>query len=205
LGGRFDPSLLRRTRIYLRKGEFGLAIQDAEAALPYANRSRDPLRGKVYQITGEAYARVAGSNQGLQKKSLNLLDQVGRIIRKGNLEADGSFAKLDLTSLYVERAEALRQFGQFDDARNALAIARDNLSPELTRWQINILLEEAETYLAEQEYDDSATVALEALKVVDVLQLGGKKEQIRRLYGELYKWNPNYPLVRLLGTELGLL
>src|SRR5258706_14785676 len=51
-------SLLRRTRIYLRKGEFGLAIQDAEAALPYADRSRDPLRGKVYQITGEAYARV---------------------------------------------------------------------------------------------------------------------------------------------------
>ena len=121
------------------------------------------------------------------------------------MEADGSSAKLDLTSLYVERAEALRQFGQFDDARNALAIARDNLSPELTRWQINILLEEAETYLAEQEYDDSATVALEALKVVDVLQLGGKKKQIRRLYGELYKWNPNYPLVRLLGTESGLL
>ena len=198
-------SLLRRTRIYLRKGEFGLAIQDAEAAHPYADRSRDPLRGKVYQITGEAYARVAGSNQELQKKSLNLFDQVGRIVRKGNLEADGSFAKLDLTSLYVERAEALRQFGQFDDARNALAIACDNLSPELTRWQINILLEEAETYLAEQEYDDSATVALEALKVVNVLQLGGKKEQIRRLYGELCKWNANYPLARLLGNELELL
>ncbi len=198
-------SLLRRTRIYLQKGDFQLAIQDAEAALPYADHSRDPLKGKVYQILGESYARVAGSDQSLQKKSLTFFDQVGRIVRKGNLEPDGSFVKLDLTSLYIERAEALRQFGQFTDAHNALAIASDNLSPELTRWQINILLEEAETYFAQKEYGDSATLALDALKLVGALQLGGKMERIRRLYTRLYAWDPNYPEVRLLGKELQLL
>jgi hypothetical protein len=198
-------SFLRRTRIYLQKGDYQLAIQDAEAALPYANRSRDPLKGKVYQITGEAYGRIAGSSQELQKKSLGYFDQVGRIVRKGNLEADGSFARLDLTSLYIERAEALRQFRQFDDAHDALAIARDNLSPQLTRWQINIMLEEAETYYAQGNHDDSAAIALDALKLVNTLRLDGKKERIRRLYQTLYTWNANYPLVRLLGQELSML
>lgn len=198
-------SLLRRTRIYLQKGDFHNAIQDAEAALPYADHSRDPLKGKVYQILGESYARVAGGDQTLQKKSLAFFDQVGRIVRKGNLEPDGSFVKLDLTSLYIERAEALRQFGQFTNAHNALASASDNLSPELTRWQINILLEEAETYFAQKAYADSATLALDALKLVGALQLGGKMQRIRRLYMRLYAWDPNYPEVRLLGKELQLL
>lgn len=197
-------SLLRRSRIYLGKGEYQPALQDAEAAIPYADRSRDPLKGKVYQITGEAYGRVAGSSQELQKKSLSYFDRVGRIVRKGNIEADGSFARLDVTSLYIERAEALRQFGQFDDAYNALAIARNNLSPQLTRWQINIMLEEAETYFAQEERDDSATIAIDALKLVNTLQLDGKKERIRRLYHNLHAWNANYPLVRLLGQELGM-
>ncbi|SRR6266699_3160519 len=198
-------SLLRRTRIYLGKGDYTLALQDAEAALPFADHSRDPLKGKVYQILGETYGRVANSSQELQKKSLGLFDKVGRIVRKGNLEADGSFAKLDITSLYVERAEALRQFSKFGDAHDALAIARDNLSPELTRWQVNILLEEAETHFAEKDYDDSATIALETLKLVNTLQLHGKKERIRRLYWKMQQWNANYPLVRLLGQDLGLL
>jgi transcriptional regulator with XRE-family HTH domain len=198
-------SLLRRTRIYLGKSDYQLALQDAEAAIPYADRSRAPLKGKVYQIAGEAYGRVAGSSQELQKKSLDYFDQVGRIVRKGKIEADGSFARLDVTSLYIERAEALRQFGHFDDASDALAIARNNLSPQLTRWHINVMLEEAETYFAQGERDDSATVALDALKLVNALRLDGKKERIRRLYRNLYAWDANYPLVRLLGQELGML
>ena len=198
-------SLLRRTRIYLQSKDYTLALQDAEAALPYADRSRDPLKGKVYQIIGETSARIAGSDQHLQTKSLKLFDQVGRIVRKGNLEADGSFTKLDITSLYIERAEALTKFGQFDDAHDAIAIAREKLSPEFTRWNVNILLGEAETYFAEKEYEDCITIALDALKIVDVLQLQGKKERIRRLFRELQKIDANYPLTRLLGKELNML
>ncbi len=129
---------------------------------------------------------------------------MGRIVRKGKIEADGSFARLDVTSLYIERAEALRQFGQFDDAHNALAIAQNNLSPQLTRWHLNIMLGEAETYYAQGEHDDSATIALDALKLINTLRLDGKKERIRRLYRNLYTWDANYPLVRLLGQQLGM-
>lgn len=197
-------SLLRRTRIYLGQGEYQLALQDAEAAIPYADRSRAPLKGKVYQITGEAYGRIAGKNQAIQKKSLSYFDQVGRIVRKGKIEADGSFARLDVTSLYIERAEALRQFGHFNDAHDALAIARTNLSPQLTRWHINILLEEAEAYYAQGGRDDSATIALDALKLINALRLDGKKARIRRLYRNLYSQDANYPLVRLLGQESGM-
>ena len=151
------------------------------------------------------YARVAGSDQQLQGKSLKLFDQVGRIVRKGNLEADGSFTKLDITSLYVERAEALTKFGKFDEAHDAIAIARDKLSPELIRWNVNILLGEAETYFAEKEYSDCVTIMLDALKIVDALQLHSKKERIRRLFRALQQKDANYPLTRLLGKELGML
>lgn len=75
---------------------------------------------------------------------------------------------------------------------------------QLTRWQINIMLEEAETYNAQGNRDESATVALDALKLVNTLRLDGKKERIRRLYQNLYARDANYPLVRLLGQELGM-
>ena len=66
------------------------------------------------------------------------------------------------------------------------------------------MLEEAETYNAQGNRDESATVALDALKLVNTLRLDGKKERIRRLYQNLHARDANYPLVRLLGQELGM-
>src|SRR5579883_1270062 len=119
-------SLLRRARAYHHLPERELALKDALAALPYADLSRDPLKGKCYQMAGESQAYLAGNNKELQEKSLGYFNKAAQIARKGNLEPDGSFVKTDLTSVYIEKAQALALFGRFEEAHNALAVARKN-------------------------------------------------------------------------------
>ncbi len=200
-------SLQRRARIYMQSHQYQKAKEDAEAALPYANKSRDPLRGKTYQIWGEALAHLAGDDKDLQQKSRAAFRQVGAIVRKsnGNPEPDGTFMKLDLTSLYIEMAEAFILWRQFEDARNALAIARKQLSPELTRWHVNILLTEADMYSAQGDYADSADTALEALKIVQSVKMGSKEERIRAMLPQFIASIPNDQATKELIQRLGVL
>ncbi len=196
-------SLLRRARIYLRQESYDLAYLDTQKALPYADLSRDPLRGKVYQIAGEALGRVAGNNKALQEKSLFYFNEAGKIARKGDLTPDGSFVKTDLTSIYIERAEALTLFGRFQDAHNALTIARKNLKPGLMRWEVNLLIEEAKTYYAQKEYDNCCSSLLSALKIVREANLQSKEDRIIGLYQQVKQKSPTSPEVLDLGKMLG--
>ncbi len=198
-----SSSLFRRARTYLKQERFGQAVQDLEGALPYADKSRDPLRGYVYQTTAEVYSLVANEDKQIQKKSLIMLDQVGRIVRKGNLENDGSFVKLNTSGLYMDRARAMIKFGKAEDAFDALQIARTNLGPELTRWQARLLIAEAQCYLIEGEYDSSSQLALDALKIVRATQSRSNEAQIKSLYQQLKQYQQNDPLVSRLGIQLG--
>lgn len=197
-------SLQRRSRIYMQSHQYQLAFQDAQRALPYATKSRDPLKGKTYQIYAEALAHLAGNDKSLQEKSRDYFRQVGTIVRKGNLEPDGTFMKLDLTSLYIEMAEAFILWRQFDDARNALAIARKQLSPELTRWQVNILLTEADMYNAQGHYADGADSALEALKIVQAVKMDSKEQRIRAMLPQFVQSIPRYEATKQLSQRLAI-
>jgi tetratricopeptide (TPR) repeat protein len=192
-------SLLRRARAYHRVPERDLALKDAVDALPYADLSRDPLKGKCYQMAGESQAYLAGNNKDLQEKSLGYFNKAAQIARKGNLEPDGSFVKTDLTSIYIERAQALALFGRFEEAHNALAIARKNLSPELTRWQVNLLIEEATTYFAQGDISSCCYSLIEALPIVRAINLPSKEQKISTLYEHCSERDPNSSLVKKLG------
>jgi transcriptional regulator with XRE-family HTH domain len=176
-------SLVGRIRIYFYKQLYEQALQDAETACSYADADllRDPLKGKCYQMAGEAQAYLAEDDKILQDKSLTYFYKAGRIARKGTLESDGSFVKTDLTSIYIERAKALRLFRRFDEAHNAFAIARKNLSPELTRWQVNLLIEEAKTYFAEGDVTSCCSSLIDAIPIVRAIQLQSREEPIRSL------------------------
>jgi tetratricopeptide (TPR) repeat protein len=175
-------SLLRRARAYHHRPERELALQDALNALPYADLSRPPLKGKCYQMAGESQAYLAGNNTTLQEKSLDYFNTAAKIARKGNMEPDGSFVKTDITSIYIERAKALTLFGRFDEAHDAFEIARKNLSPELTRWQVNLLIEEAKTYLAEGDISSCCYSLFDALPIVRAINLPSKEASIYDLY-----------------------
>jgi transcriptional regulator with XRE-family HTH domain len=195
-------SLLRRARISIQQQSYDLAYQDAQKALPYADLSRDPLKGKVYQIAGETLAYIAGNDVALQKKSLEYFNEAGRIARKGNLKPDGSFVKVDLTSIYIERAKALTLFRRYDDAHNALAVARKNLSPGLIRWEINLLIQEARTYYEQQQYNLCCISLLDALKLVRAVKLESKEDRISTLYQQCQEKDPRSPAVQKLGKVL---
>lgn len=150
-------------------------------------------------MAGESQAHLAGNDKDLQEKSLTYFSKAAQIVRKGNLEPDGSFVKTDVTSVYIERAEALTLFGRFDEAHNALAIARKNLSPELTRWQINLLIEEAKTYFAQGDISSCCYSLVEALPMVRAINLPSKEGKITDLYGYCNEREPGNSVVKRLG------
>lgn len=195
-------SLFRRAKTYLKQEKHDIAIQDLEAALPYADRSREALRGYVYQATAEAYSIVAGEDLQAQKKSLHIFDQVGRIIRKGNAEDDGSFVKLNIAGLYMDRANALKFYHKPKEAHDALDIARSNLGPELTRWQARLLIADAQIYLAEKDTESCCEMAFGALKVVRATQSRSNEMRVQNLYQQLRASHPGHPLVNRLGIQL---
>jgi tetratricopeptide (TPR) repeat protein len=176
-------SLVGRIRIYFYMQLYAEALRDAEAGCMYADAGllRDPLKGKCYQMAGEAQAYLAGEDRVLQDKSIAYFDKAGRVARKGNMEPDGSFVKTDLTSIYIERAKALTLFRRFDEAHNAFAIARKKLSPELTCWQVNLLIEEAKTYFAQGEIENCCLALLDALPIVRAINMHNREGFIRRL------------------------
>lgn len=191
-------SLLRRARILLRRDEYPAALQDALAALPYADLARDPLKGKCYQMAGEAQGYLASTNRELQEKSLAYFNKAAQMARKGKLEPDGSFVKTDLTSIYIEKADALTLFKRYQEAHNALAIARKNLSPELTRWQINLLLSEARAYIAEEDVDSCCYSLIDALNIVRAVKLSSKEERILSVYKTCKSLDPGNATMKSL-------
>jgi tetratricopeptide (TPR) repeat protein len=191
-------SLLRRARVLIRRNEYEAALQDALAALPYADLARDQLRGKCYQMAGEAQGYLAETSRELQEKSLAYFNKAAQIVRKGNLEPDGSFVKTDLTSIYIEKADALTLFGRMQEAHNALGVARKNLSPELTRWEVNLLLSESRAYLAEKDIDSCCYSLIDALNIVRAVKLSSKEDRILSVYQTCKSLAPGNPTMKRL-------
>lgn len=194
-------SLDHRSGSHARQKRYDLALLDIQRALPYADRSRSILRGNVYLVAAEKHMRVQG--QRAEHEVMGFLDTVGSIVRKGHLEDDGSFLKLNVASLHIERAKILTQFHHFEDAHNSFKIAHKNLSPDLVSWQANILIEEAETCFQEEEIDGCCEQASRALKIVRTLQSRSREERIQRLYIRCRKRAPHNISVYRLGEALG--
>lgn len=200
-------SLYRRGRAYVERGQYDLAVEDLERALPYAQRSRDPLRCYVYICVTEAYSLLAPADKSLQKKSLNLLDDVGRSVRAALgsvLEGDGSFTKVDVPGLYMIRGDVLRRFGRLDDAQDALLIVRDHLPKNFTRWQGNLLIAEAQLCRVDGDYSGACELAQDALAIIAETRSSSSKAKIERLYKSLVKVAPRHSGVQGLGDRLGL-
>ena len=144
----------------------------------------------------------------LQKKSIDLLDEVGRVVRacRGRvLERDGSYTRVDVPGLYMVRGDVLRRFGRLDDAQDALLIVRDNLPHNFTRWQGNLLVADAQLCHAEGDYRGTCELAQDALSFVDETHSSSTRAKIERLYGSLVQQAPRNPGVSTLGKRLGLL
>ncbi|MGH2496766.1 MAG: helix-turn-helix domain-containing protein [Ktedonobacteraceae bacterium] len=194
-------ALEHRSGTYARMKQFDLALTDIQRALPYADRSRSILKGNVYLVAAEKYTRVHGLKA--EREVMGFFDTVRGIVRKGHLEGDGSFLKLNTASLHIEQAKVLTCFQRFAEAHNSYKIAHKYLSDDLTSWQANILLEEAETYLKEDEIEGCCESAIEAFKIVHSLRSPSREERLRRLHQQCRVRAPNNARVFRLGEMLG--
>jgi DNA-binding SARP family transcriptional activator len=199
-------SLYRRAKIWLAQQKYELASQDLEHALPYAQRSRNPLRCYILMLLAETYSHFVRDDKQNFKKSFILLDEVDQAVRShGVLEGDGSYVKVDTPGLYMIRGDVLRRSGQFQDARKALDIVRENLPKEFTRWQGNLLFSEASLALAEHDVSSACQYGFDALEIARATDSRSGETKVHRLYRDIYKIEPSHPHTKELGARLGLL
>ncbi len=87
---------------------------------------------------------------------------------------------------------------RFSEAHSALAIARKNLSPELTRWQVNLLIEEAKTYFAEGGISSCCQTLVDALPIARAIHLQSREKPIQSLLKQCQKREPSNEDVKRL-------
>jgi transcriptional regulator with XRE-family HTH domain len=201
-------SLYRRAKIHAKQQSYAQAIRDLENALPYAKRSRDPLRCYIFMLLAEMYSLLTPADASLFQKSLKLLDEIDRAVRTyGVLEGDGSFVKVDTPGLYMIRGDVLRRSGAIKEAQNALLIAKESLPKEFIRWRGNLCLSEAQLAFADGDIGGSCQLALLALDFIEVTRSQSNTGEVRRLYSDITrsgKIEPSHPRLKDLGARLGV-
>jgi DNA-binding SARP family transcriptional activator len=196
-------SLFRRAKTYLKQQCPEKALQDLEAALIYARRARDPLKGYVHQAAAEAYTSIAGpADRQLEQESLTLLDNVESLLHNGHLEDDGSFVKVNISGVSMDRARVLTHFRKAPQARQALVTARQHLGPELIRWQCRLLLADAEVHFAEDDVQSCCEALSEALKIARATHSLSNEARIDTWYQQLNILYAHQAPVRQLGEQL---
>lgn len=198
-------SLQRRSRIYLSGKRYKEGLADALKALPYGDLSRDPTKGKCYQIAGEVVGFLAAGRRDWQERSIAYYDKAIEIARHGDLSQDGSFYRSDLTSVLIEKAETLSLFGRYDDAHAALETARENLSPTVNRWRLNLLVTEAQIYVAQHAITDAAYVMSDALSLAHDLDLPRKVGHIQALFIQARHIEPGNEQLAQVARQLALI
>lgn len=198
-------SLHRRARTYIDMRRYDLAVADLERALPFARHSRDPLRSYLLVCLAEALSMLYPGDEHLEKRCLNLLDEVSRTVRASRsqvLENDGSYTRVDVPGLYMIRCDVLRRFNRLNDAQDALLIVRGNLPRNFTRWQSNLLIADAQLCHAQGDYSGACDLALEGLAFVDETRSSSTRVKIERLYASLVQQIPQNTGVQALGKRL---
>ncbi len=196
-------SLFRQAKTLLKRHQIQEALDHLEAACVYAQRARAPLKGYVYQATAEASALAAHTGDGSrQQYALTLLDRAEQVLAMGEQGDDGSFVKLNVAGLSLDRAGVLIHFQQFPEARSLLDATRTHLGGDLPRWQTRLLLAEAQTHLAEHNPEASSEKALQALSVLQATQSQSGLSRIASLYQQLEATYAHHGMVQRLGEQL---
>ena len=172
-------SLFRRAKTHEAHRQLTAALADINAALPYAQRSRDQLRGYVFQMAGELISRLPPSQENAKRYRF-LMEEPRRILRKGAIEDDKSFTKLSLTGYQQDRARGFLRFGDYDAALEALAVAEKAQTPEMTRWAAETAILRAQVFAATGEVEWACSELEEALPLVTATRSSGKKRKARQ-------------------------
>jgi len=118
------------------------------------------------------------------------------------LEDDGSFVKVNISGVSMDRARVLTHFRKAPQARQALVTARQHLGPELIRWQCRLLLADAEVHFAEDDVQSCCEALSEALKIARATHSLSNEARIDTWYQQLNILYAHQAPVRQLGEQL---
>ncbi|MBV9691862.1 MAG: helix-turn-helix transcriptional regulator [Ktedonobacteraceae bacterium] len=200
-----SAALFRRARTHLYLRDYDLAVQDLEQALPYAQRSRNPLKSYIYICLAEAYSLRFAEDVQVQQKALALLDLVGEALRSsqtGILDGDGSYTKVDIAGWSMEKANVLSRFGNLVQAREVINDSRKELSSAWTRWQGNLEVADARLSFLENDVERCCDRLRLAATIARSTYSKSNAAKIQALYGKLYKRFPSHRTIRNVGEEL---
>lgn len=218
----------RRIRVYMDLYEFikklpegeqsqqatqylDMARADANKALEYVERVRNPLKSNIYLIAAEVNSLYAQDNKRLQDQCDAWQKKVAAIVyrEKNAYEDDGTFLKMNITAVHHERAKTLMRFdnrkGALKEARSELNTAWKTLTPDLTIWRVNLHITEAHLNLLERDIEGSAQAGMEAYKIASVMQTRNEEEKVKNLFTNLQAIDPNNGYVCNLGLQLQMI
>ncbi|SRR5579875_487943 len=195
-------ALFRRGRTRLEQGDIPGAISDLDGALPHAQHARPQLKGLVLLAAGHAHAHAAHSSTEIHQV-MTLLDQAGRIVRRGSLEEDESYVKLNTGRYHLDRAGALIAMHRPEDALDELNLADRGIGPDQTRRHAYINVLRAQAYAQTGEMLIAVATAEETLKVSRALKSAINVARIADIHTMLSQGKySNAPQVARLGVML---
>lgn len=195
-------ALFRRGRTKLEQGDIPGAIGDLDAALPHAQHARPQLKGLVLLAAGHAHAHAAQSSTEINQV-MTFLDQAGRIVRRGTLEEDESYVKLNTGRYHLDRAGALIAMHRSEDALDELILADHGIGPDQTRRHTYINVLRAQAYAQTGEMPIAVATAEETLKVSKALKSAINVARIADIFGILRRGKyGDTPQIARLGAAL---
>lgn len=200
-------ALFRRARTFLQEQDYAAAARDIDEALRTVKHGRDAaLRAYVAICWAEIHSSFNLTDKAMQQKCLTLMDGVAHSVRsssKNVLTGEGSFTRVDLPGLFMERANTLMRFGNKADAEDALAIVQETLERNFIRWQGNLGIANAHLCLVSNDIDGACLVASDTLRIVRATHSRRNEQKIKALFLAAYHQYPRLASLRTLGRELG--
>jgi len=188
-------SLFRRAKTKAQQRHLSAAIEDMKVALPYARRSRDQLRGYIFQMTADLVSQLPATPERTATYH-RFMDETGRILRKGRLEDDGSFARLTMAGYQQDRARGFLRLGDHEAAIEAIGLAEKVQPPDMTRWQAELSILRAQALSQSGEVEWACNEIEEALRLVRATQSSTKRSKLRAVLGTMAERYPGDPHVR---------
>ncbi len=202
-------ALVNSVCTYTQQEKLDQARQAITGALDYVDKVRNgPLKGNIYLEAANITTPFARNESKLQDQCKTWQTKAANMLYKGNLEADESFFKFNLSAVHHEKARSLLQWQKTREdrkgAHSKVITALETLSPDLTVWKAYYSMTEAHLYLADHDIEGSAKAGKAALNVAKAMHSKMEEEQVRKLYDQLNQLAPLNPYTRNLGLELGI-
>jgi tetratricopeptide (TPR) repeat protein len=186
-------SLIRRAKTEMYLDKHAQAANDVNEAVKAAHRSRDNLRGYIYQFTGQFITMYPNSRDATAKFQ-QFMAEASKLLAKGRIEDDRSFVRFNLAGYQQDSARGYLRLGQADAALDAIEAAEQLQDATTARWHTEMLIIRGEAYLQNKELEFASHQLQEAIKLIKtVTHSGSQRKKAEGLLRQIVRQYPRHP------------